>query len=76
MMAYLPYNTAGTDRHTHNDLHHADSTRAVRLRLFEDPVRRTTAYSTVWWRTTVVMRLEQRCRLSCWTPWQNGKMVE
>jgi hypothetical protein len=37
--------------------------RAVRLRLFEDSVRRTTAYSTVRWRTTVVMRLEGGCHV-------------
>jgi hypothetical protein len=40
-----------------------DGNRAVRLRLFEDPVRRTTAYSTVRWRTTVVMRLEGGCHV-------------
>jgi hypothetical protein len=37
--------------------------RAVRLRLFEDPVRRTKAYPTVRWRTTVVIRLKGGCHV-------------
>jgi hypothetical protein len=37
--------------------------RAVRLRLFEDPERRTPAYSTVRWRTTVVIRLKGGCNV-------------